>query len=69
MNPTHRSKYFWPASAISESDMDLLYRTRELSPRRQPITQLLAKAVRQAYGHLADVSIEIRPTQNERIAA
>ena len=48
-----QSKYFWPASAITPSDMDLLYRARELSPRRQPITRLLAHAVRHTYGHLA----------------
>jgi len=47
------SKYFWPASAITESDMALLHRARELSPRRQPITQLLSHAVRETYGHLA----------------
>jgi len=67
--PRQPSKYFWPASAISESDMDLLYRARELSPRRQPITRLLARAVRQVYGHLADTPVEMLQPQEERIAA
>jgi len=48
-----QSKYFWPASAITEGDMALLYRAREQSPKRQPITQLLAHAVRETFGHLA----------------
>ena len=57
--PRQPSKYFWPASAISESDMDLLYRARAQSAPRVPITQLLARAVRATYGHLAvDVTPE-----------
>jgi hypothetical protein len=48
-----QSKYFWPASAITEDDMDLLYRARESSQIRVPITQLLARAVRETFGHLA----------------
>ncbi len=49
-----QSKYFWPASAISESDMQLLYRARQASAGGQPISRLLARAVRQTYGHLAE---------------
>ena len=56
-----QSKYFWPASAITESDMLLLYRAREQSSVRTPITRLLARAVRATYGHLA--------VQDERQAA
>ncbi len=52
MSRESRSKYFWPASAITESDMDLLYRARESSPTRVPITRLLARAVRETYGSL-----------------
>ena len=48
-----QSKYFWPASAITEADMDLLYRARESPPERIPITRLLAQAVRETFGHLA----------------
>ena len=44
------SKYFWPSSAITESDMALLYEAREASEPRTPITQLLARAIRQTYG-------------------
>ena len=52
--PREPSKYFWPASAITEADMDLLYRAREASPTRVPITRLLAQAVHEAYGHLGN---------------
>jgi hypothetical protein len=48
-----QSKYFWPASALTESDMTLLFRARETLPVRQPITQLIAHAVRETFGHLA----------------
>ena len=57
-----QSKYFWPASALSESDMDLLYRARETLPVRPPITQLLAQAVRENFGPLADIEF---PTTDE----
>ena len=53
MPAQQRSKYFWPSSGLLPSDMDLLYRAREFSPRRQPITKLIAIAVRETYGHLA----------------
>ena len=48
-----QSKYFWPASAISESDMHLLFLAKEASPDRTSITRLLAHAVRTSFGHLA----------------
>jgi len=60
-----QSKYFWPASAITESDMDLLYRARESSPTRVPITRLLARAVRETYGSLA--CSEGRPKQETEL--
>ena len=53
MSKERQSKYFWPASAITPDDMALLYRAREQLPQRIPITQLLAKAVRESFGHLA----------------
>ena len=46
-------KYPWPASCLTAADMKLLHNARESSPDRPPITQLLAEAVRAAYGHLA----------------
>jgi len=67
MSREPQSKYFWPASALSESDMDLLYRAREMLPVRRPITQLLAHAVRETFGHLADV--EFPATDELRRAA
>ena len=54
------SKYFWPASALEEADMKLLYRTREESEQRIPITQLIAHAVRATYGHAVNESTSIQ---------
>jgi len=56
------SKYFWPSSGLTEIEMTLLYRARELSPTRQPITKLIAAAVRETYGHMADA-----PTQTDQL--
>ena len=42
-----------PKTAESVNDLALLYRARESSLPRVPITRLLAQAVREAYGHLA----------------
>ena len=62
------SKYFWPASALSASDMDLLYRAREASSPRIPITQLIAQTVRYTCGqrHISTVSMEAHTQPNER---
>ena len=43
-------RYPWPASALTRDEMALLHRAREHSPGRVPITQLIAEAVRAAYG-------------------
>jgi hypothetical protein len=52
--PREQSKYFWPSSGLRSSvEMDLLYRARESSTPRVPITQLIARAVLETYGHLA----------------
>lgn len=48
---SRKSKYFWPASAITEADMALLYQAREASPSKVPISQLVAMAVRAQYGN------------------
>jgi hypothetical protein len=64
-----QSKYFWPASAISESDMDLLYRARESLPGSKPITQLLAQAVRDTFGHLACNVMDSHGTEQLKGAA
>lgn len=63
-----QSKYFWPASAITESDMDLLYRAREASPNLTTITRLLAHAVRETYGGLV-ITPEGRDADSGRQAA
>ena len=44
-----KPKYPWPASAISEEDMARLYHVRQNATPRVPITELIARAVRQAY--------------------
>ena len=43
-------RYPWPASALSRDEMAMLHCARERSPSRVPITQLIAEAVRAAYG-------------------
>ena len=46
-------RFAWPASAIRRGhEMALLYRVRESSPERTPITQLIANAINHTYGHL-----------------
>ena len=49
MPRARRSKYFWPASAITEADMALVYQAREASQPRIPISELIARAVRTVY--------------------
>lgn len=51
MTPGYR--YPWPSSQLTAADMRLLHEVREARPDRPPITQLLAEAVRAAYGHSA----------------
>ena len=43
-------KYPWPASALTPDEMAMLFYARERSPGRVFITQLIAEAVRAAYG-------------------
>ena len=43
-------RYPWPASRLTPDEMAMLYHARECSPDRVPITQLIAEAVRAAYG-------------------
>ena len=43
-------RYPWPASALTRDEMAMLYHARERSPVRVPITELIAEAVRAAYG-------------------
>ncbi len=46
-------QYVWPASAITDDDMALLYRARENLSPRIPINRLIAEAVRLQYGSQA----------------
>ena len=62
-------RYPWPASAISESDMGLLYRAREESAKRVPITRLLANAVRETYGEFAQSVDDTNHTIERKEAA
>ena len=43
-------RYPWPASRLTPDEMTMLYHARQRSPVRVPITQLIAEAVRAAYG-------------------
>jgi hypothetical protein len=63
-----QSKYFWPASAISEADMALVYAARESAQPRVPITQLIARAIRKTYGQASLVARQTQP-EPERKAA
>lgn len=45
-----RYRYPWPASALGPAEMSLLHEARQCSPGRVAITQLVAQAVRAAYG-------------------
>ena len=49
----HSFRYPWPSSAIGKEEMALLYLARESSPDRTTITELVARAVRAQYGHVA----------------
>jgi hypothetical protein len=42
-------RYRWPASALSQDEMRLLYLARESRPDHLPISKLIAEAVRAAY--------------------
>jgi hypothetical protein len=53
---------------MTPAEMNLLYRARELSPEIQPITQLLARAVRETFGHLATAPTGIMPENREEAA-
>jgi len=66
MPRSNSSKYYWPCSAFTEADMNLLYLARESAPKRIPITRLLVHAVRATYGHLAYPPIEIKQPLPER---
>ena len=46
-------RYPWPSSALGKEEMALLYLARETSPDRTTITELVARAIRVQYGHLA----------------
>lgn len=48
------NRYPWPASAISPQDMALLHHVRETSAVCLPITELIARAVRQVYAETQD---------------
>ena len=50
---TRPYRYPWPASQLTPSDMRLLHTAREAHPAHPPITELVARAVRAQYGHVA----------------
>ena len=71
MTEGRRSKYFWPASAITPADMALLHAARESTQPRVPISELIARAIRQTYGQATIVPLPAPEPQprNERNAA
>lgn len=65
-----KSKYFWPASAITPADMALVYKARESAQPRIPISELIARAIRHTYGQYAIEALpEETQTQTKRKAA
>lgn len=70
MTHGRRSKYFWPASAITPADMALVYAARETGQPRVPISELIAQAVRQTYGQIDVLNLPANPIpQDKRKAA
>ena len=64
-----RYRYPWPASAITAADMALLHRARQAAAPHIPITELIAQAVREACGHLAQTApAEISPGERREAA-
>ena len=60
-------RYPWPASALSQDDMARLHAVRETGPDRVPITELIARAVRQAYAQsTVPVLRVLEPPETER---
>lgn len=61
------TRYPWPASAINADDMATLFRVRENGANRIPITQLIARAVRETYGRQAEPRLVVLPQpQNQQ---
>ena len=55
------SRYPWPASGLALSDMKLLFHAREQTEPHTPITELIAQAVRQAYGQAQHSGTDLQP--------
>ncbi len=53
-------RYPWPASALTPADMRALHAVREGSSPRVRITDLIAHAVRQVYGHQGQTVPQLR---------
>lgn len=53
-------RYPWPASALTSADMATLHAVRETGPSRVPITELIARAVRQVYGEKTETGPDLR---------
>jgi hypothetical protein len=65
MTHGRRSKYFWPASAITPADMALVYAVRESSQPRVPISELIARAIRQQYGQVSVLNLPAVPITHQ----
>ena len=58
-------RYPWPCSGIDADLMRRLYMARESSPERKPITELIARAIRAQYGHLANHPDDVGQPERE----
>ena len=50
------SKYQWPASGLTEKEMEILFKTKQET--RESICRLLQKAVHIAYGEETETSLK-----------
>ena len=60
-------RYPSPASSLTREDMALLHAVREALPKRQPITSLIAEAVRLTYSHPPTQPIEPEGESHETV--
>lgn len=56
-------RYAWPSSALTAEDMAVLFQVRESGACRVPISQLIARAVRETYGSQSAPKLTVLPPQ------
>ena len=64
---SRKYRYPWPASAITQEEMALLYQARETGPR-MPITRLITRAIRETYGTPMATAVPIQQNDKKEAA-